>query len=423
MSYIGPRRALLASAAKPTFAWDFSARLALYPAMSYGNASGQRSYFDGAGTMKFAGVNVPRLDRDPLTGAPLGYLAEIQSTNGVTQSVYNAGTWSSLNVSLAPASAIAPDGTTTALYVTENTASGVHQVSPGNISAATVGQIYATSIFVKNIVGTRWIQLIGANTASYVNFNPSTGAVGNNSGASNIQAQQLVNGWWRISFYSTANTTSGNLRMLFAQSATDTSASFPGDGTSTIAVWGAQIDSAGVGLTSYIPTGGAAATRAQDVLTMPLASLPGWNPSQGGVLVAEYQLNAYSAVGAGITQCPIRISDGTFSNYVMLRANDQATGNSQATMVAAGVAKLAGVPGGTPALRTPDKLAVGWSAGRIQLAQKGVFVDGRAAAGLPTGLTQVEFGMFSNNALGGPIRRVQWYAGPRSDAFVQQVSR
>lgn len=156
---------------------------------------------------------------------------------------------------------------------------------------------------------------------------------------------------------------------------------------------------------------------------MPLASLPGWNPAQGGVLVAEYQLNAYPAAGSGITQAPVRISDGTFNNYVMSRANDQALGNIQATMLVGGSAKLVGGLGKTPALRTPDKIAIGWSAGRLQLAQSGAFIGAVAAAGLPTGLTQMEFGMFSNNALGGWIKRVQWYSSPRSDAFVQQVSR
>jgi hypothetical protein len=45
-------------------------------------------------------------------------------------------------------------------------------------------------------------------------------------------------------------------------------------------VWGAQFETAGVGVTSYIPTAGSTVTRSQDILSLPLTSSPAGTPAR-----------------------------------------------------------------------------------------------------------------------------------------------
>ena len=67
----------------PALDLDFLAMTAvntLDPRITY-TRTGNATYFDSAGAMQTVGANVPRLDYDPITLQPRGFLAEIAATN------------------------------------------------------------------------------------------------------------------------------------------------------------------------------------------------------------------------------------------------------------------------------------------------------------------------------------------------------
>src|SRR6185503_20460437 len=193
--------------------------------------------------------------------------------------------WSATAVTVTDNAVASPDGTTNASTLLESATTSTHSVIYSSVSIVNAS-VYGFSCFLKNVAGTRWIE-INVGGAFGFSFRPSDGTIGQGLGSNpltNFQARQLANGWWRISAFLTSNVTAAtDVRVYMANSSSVNAPSYAGDGTSTVAVWGVQFETAGVGVTSYIPTAGSTVTRSQDTLTLPLTSLPGWSASKGGV--------------------------------------------------------------------------------------------------------------------------------------------
>lgn len=210
-----------------------------------------------------------RFDHDPLTGLLLGVLNEPESTNAVAYSSVLTGTGWTTNghLTVSGHGVPSPEIGLDALSLTEDTANAAHLVEFNTIYEV-LDEVYGVSCFVKNDSGSRWLQLnIGG--AFYVNFQPATGAIGSNSTrVSNINAQQMADGWWRLSYYFTGDATVGTSLCLYLvdSGSAASGASYTGDGTSSIAIWGVQFESPSVGVTSYIPAYGSSTTRSADVL-------------------------------------------------------------------------------------------------------------------------------------------------------------
>ena len=194
----------------------------LDPRITFTNSSANRSYFDAAGVMRYAGVNEPLFDHDPLTGESLGWGIWAARTNLLTysQQMGNAAwTKSNANIIAVDNIWIAPDGTLTASAVDVSvpaTDSRIYQSA--TVANDSVGS--SASVFIKrgsNELETR-IDLRftgGAATLNYAYyFTWSTGvlaAVSGNNVAINTSVVALPNGWYRFSVSgfnnSTGNTT------------------------------------------------------------------------------------------------------------------------------------------------------------------------------------------------------------------------
>lgn len=371
-----------------------------------------------------AAVYGPRFTYDPITHEPVGYLSEMASTNAITQSKAIAANYSLVAVTGVDNSTTSPDGTVNATVLTETNANSAHVALTGGLSVV-ASSVYAFSFFAKNITGSRWIQL-NFNSSAYVNFNPSTGAVGSSSGVSSIGATQLANGWWRFSASITAgSTTTISVRTYFAQATSDgLSPSYAGDGTSQIALWGWQFESAGVGLTSYIPTAGSAASRTKDLLTLPLSSVPGWDGSKGGVLVAPYRLNTKYPASPGYNQSPVYLEGGDYNNSVHVLANYSGTNQYGGWQGSGGTIALAyGGTASAPFVRR--KQAVGWQPNRtVSSVDGGSPLLTVATVALPISPATLYFGAYttSGHSLGGTLESVAYYKGARSDEVVRRLS-
>lgn len=181
----------------------------------------------------------------------------VQRTNFCTFSAQlDNAAWIKGHVTITADSTVAPDGTTTADTITEDTANSGHSVLGANIVTSPFGAPYTVSAYVKaGTKTTAWVALgSGILTSRSVGFDLVAGTVvrtGTSVLASSITP--LSNGWFRLS------------ATVPGSGVTERAGVGPSDygnylGTSqTIFVWGVQVE-AGPAVTSYIPTAATAAS-------------------------------------------------------------------------------------------------------------------------------------------------------------------
>jgi hypothetical protein len=414
---------LLDQKTAPDFVWN-AREGGLPPGASFSRASTGWT-FNSSGTLAPVSTNTARFYYEPATLQPLGYLSEMQSTNAITWSQKLTDTsWSATGVTVVDSAQASPDGTMDAATMTEDSTTTARGLQWMTLNIAS-GSNYGLSVFARNISGSRWLQLSLGGTLS-VNFNPATGAIGRTTGAgvSEAHAQQLANGWWRFSVLITANVTAGSSFRLYMvpTSSAANATSYEGDGTSTVAVFGAQVDTAGVGVTSYIPTAGSTVTRAADFLSLPVSSIPGWRASKGGALVAAYRQHTLTPSNA---QVVVYMTDPGQNNSVRILAAAGLDTRWGGDVIAGGSSQFNILTGTWAFASNRRKAAIGWSTSRGVVAFDGKTVLGTASGSfmLPVAPSTMAIGYRNTGQLNGTIESIAYYAGARSDSFIQAVSR
>jgi hypothetical protein len=232
-------------------------------------------------------LDVARIDYSSGSGA---LLVEPQRTNLILQSSsFDNAYWPKSNLTVTANTTTAPDGTTTAETLTEDTANIRHAMN-NSVGISSLSGIHTASIYFKN--NTRnfaWIQIATDGAAKrytvvcdLVNGTiTSTTTVGSPTSISN-SITNVGNGWYRVSISSQHNSGTVFLVCGLSNSATPTydANGYPtylGNGTSSIYAWGAQVE-VGSYPTSYIPTQAATVTRNADVISKTgISSLFGTN--------------------------------------------------------------------------------------------------------------------------------------------------
>ncbi len=218
----------------------------------FGGATTAGQPFLVAGFQLEAGSSATAYEPNPVVIQP-GLLIEGAATNYVQRSVPD-GSWSSATgVTTAGAYLTAPDGTATAMPVqydgSGEAGSYRYYCSP---QAGSAGEKRVLSIWLRSVSGATTLRL-SDNQGTY-------GVV------------KLTTSWQR--FYLPGVGTNGVWQVLIYSDTLD-NAPF------SIGVWGAQQE-AGTFPSSYIPTSGAAATRAADSATVDVSKI--WNSSEGTII-------------------------------------------------------------------------------------------------------------------------------------------
>jgi len=135
----------------------------------------------------------------------------------------------------------APNGTLTADKLVEDTSTNTHQVLSTS-SSVTTGSNYVSSIYAK--AGERnWVLVVyfDGTTVRGKYFDLSNGTGGANWPGTPVtnSITSVGNGWYRITLSYTATSTTNILGVYLANA--DGSASYTGNGTSGIYIWGAQL--------------------------------------------------------------------------------------------------------------------------------------------------------------------------------------
>jgi hypothetical protein len=281
----------------PTLDLDFANSKTLDPRITFTRASGG-SYVGADGLIKLAGVNEPRFDHDPTTGESLGLLIEEQRTNLVSNSTYNASTWSNVfpaNATLTTG-ILAPDGTNTAVRLTcQATGSSLLRVTfptftPNGTTA------YTASFYVR-MVSRGTISFNNSLTCDLMDATPS----------GNYLPLLIPNQWVRVSFSAVPTA----IATFFFDLLSDNNNNYVLD------FWGVQLE-AGAFATSYIPTVASSRTRAADNASMTGANFSSWYRQDEGTLVSNFISRGIFGID-GFNRV-YDLSDGTSTNgFALLR--------------------------------------------------------------------------------------------------------
>jgi hypothetical protein len=232
--------------------WDFRSG-AIPPGATFTRGS-SGWYFNSAGVLTSASSNVARFDYDPATLSPLGYLAEMQSTNLLLRSeAFDNAAWSKTTSSVSADQAVAPDGNTTMDKLIEDaTASAPHSIAQQFTLA---GDTYtAVSVFAKAGTRTAFHVTLYGTTNDWVSavFNLSNGtasqtATGSTSGTLlSASIRSIGGGLYRCSLIAKVTTANPFQIIGLANAATGNTFSgsggiaYNGDGASYVYLWGAQ---------------------------------------------------------------------------------------------------------------------------------------------------------------------------------------
>ena len=254
--------------------------------------------------------------------------------------------WSSSNVTVTPNSVAAPDGTTTAETLSENTANSNHHI--GQVSTLNTNTTYTVSVFVKaNTLNYAGITLRGAN-ANYAaaEFNLSTGAISRTSAlgtgysVTSTSITSAGSGWYRCSAVVVAGASVAAPRFYVFLS--DGSAVFDADGmpsyigaSNSVYLWGAQLEQRST-VTAYTPTTTQPVTNYIPVLETAASGVARFDHSPTtfeslGLLIEEQRTNlftyseqfadaAWTKVNATITANTVVAPDGTLTGDLLIES-------------------------------------------------------------------------------------------------------
>lgn len=223
---------------------------------------------NSAGFLVWESIDVPRFDYDPSTHAPLGILAEPAATNRILQSSsFENSAWTKQGVSVTANAGMSPTGATVADKLLIDNANSVHVLT--QIPNATGAQ--TLSVYVSSL-GARYFYFysIGRNPNDTVNqpfaaFDLQTATIIGSTGGLGAFITLGPGGLYRISVIGSSSSPQREFRFGFSNAAL--AQTFTGNGTDSVLVWGAQLET-GMVATTPIDTTSATATRAADILTL-----------------------------------------------------------------------------------------------------------------------------------------------------------
>ena len=317
--------------------------------------------------------NIPRINYDS-NGENGHWLLEPTSTNILPYSEdFSNVTENALTVT--DNVTTSPQGLSNAASIIPNNTNTVHYLSyPNNTTGTVTFSIYAKS----NGYNFIFLHLYdGSNGRAW--FNLENGQVETTDASITSKIESVGSGWYRCII--TRVLTGSLIQADIAVSNADNTVVFPGDGTSGVYIWGAQLEALPYA-TSYIPTlTGSTETRATE--TANGAGSADLINSTEGVLYAEI-----AALSNDGTTRRISLSDGSISNRVSLEL-DETSNKIKAFISNGGVSQILEYTASD--LTQYNKIAIKYKANDFALWLGGVERDTDTLGSVPIGLNTLEF--------------------------------
>lgn len=201
-------------AIKPSLMLDFANTKQLDPRITFTRAS-TATYYDGVTTSK----------------------AE-ENLFTYSQEFDNAA-WTKIRASITANTVTAPDGTITADTLTEDTSSSGKYVRQSPTVAAGA---YTTSVYAKaNTRSWMAIRIYDGSADKYAYFDLSTGALGTVDAGVTATITSVGSGWYRCTHTYTLTAGSREFQFMISDG-NNTANSYTGNGTSSIYLWGGQLE-------------------------------------------------------------------------------------------------------------------------------------------------------------------------------------
>jgi hypothetical protein len=356
---------------------------------------------------------------------PQGFRVEDNRINIVFPSGDLTGSgWSSANIGARTSNAgVAPDGTTTAALLNDNSASVVQYTDRAPTIPGTDTNYYTWSLYVKagtsdvcsiRVYMTGGSSQLGTGISVSFTFSTKTLLAPNGTGGQGTAVAgdggyvEVGNGWYRL-WCRIQNNNSGNTAL--------TCRVFPAAGlvtaTGTIYAWGGQAE-LGTVPSSYIPTTTATVTRAPD--SPIISSVPWLNPAAGTFAV---EFNEPAIAATTVLQTAFSVDDATSNERYSLRASSGVLNS----VVVDGAVTQASVSVGTLTAGAITRTSFAYALNDIASSLNGGTVQTDTVATLPT-VTRVSFGLrlTSSDVLTGYIRRFQYFPTRKTNAELLVLS-
>lgn len=373
-------------------------------------ASNPATYVNSSGVVTSATNNQPRFDYDPVTLACKGLLIEEARTNILTYSSDFSTSWVLSGATINSTATTAPDGTLTATKLIEDSGTSTHQIQQTNVFVAD-GVTRSWSLYVKQ-GERRYVAFsngtLFSNSSNTLIFDTQVGAwtYGTPATGAFLTTQNAGNGWWRIAFNSASTSASyDNVLIGLCNGPSDyTAATYTGDGTSGVYIWGAQLE-AGAFATSYIPTTTAALTRNADVATMTGTNFSDWFNASEGTFVADAYVPAVTGINA------------------VFMARDNATANNRFHIYNQNGSQTFQIRSASTVVMLQSKNWGAKNAAAYKLDNSAFTVDAQSVSvdtscAMPTSISELVFG--PNN---GVFRKFYYYPQRLTNAEVQAISK
>ena len=309
---------------------------------------------NSSGDIASVAIDTPAIEYNT-DGTYKGLLVEPASTNICLQSEDINTTWSPVDATPTQSTEETPDGDTTNKYIklVDDGSTGTGQVYVAQNITVSGGTKYTASVFLKKS-DLSWALLYALGTGGSPDpnqyFDLDNGVTGTGSaGIDDATIVEYPNDWYRCSITWTqgAGDTSFQFTILVADADNDNTVDR--DGTSSIFVWGAQVEASPIA-TSYIPTTTASVTRNKDDISLTGASdLIGQSE---GTLYVEVDWR----LATGTDQVLLELNNGTGNNRIfiyndnspvqltmLIRTNDGSivTNQGEASTAYTGIQKIA----------------------------------------------------------------------------------
>jgi hypothetical protein len=249
---------------------------------------------------------------------PTGLLVEEARTNICLRSeTFDNGWTPGANADTAVADvAVAPDGTLTADQLLDNAATGTGSVLWWQSITTAVSSTYTMSCYFK-ADQLEWVRFNFENSGAlsiFAFFDLTNGVIGATLGADNTSEfiEDVGNGWFRcgIVFESDAADVNGTVVLYVADADNDSVVAL--DGTSTVLVWGAQVE-LGAFPTTYIPTVASSVTRNADVVSTTDLS---WLNAAAGSFYARFDYPSVTNFNTAFSVNDGATADDILQNFV-----------------------------------------------------------------------------------------------------------
>jgi hypothetical protein len=319
---------------------------------------------------------------------------------------FNAVFWANVFTTEDPNVAVAPNETSTADKLIENSGAGFKSIEQ---QVAVSALTYTFSVYVK-AVERSIVQLLWSGGAStdFANFNLITGTVtaGTYTSATITPAGS---DWFRISITSALN--AGNysgIVSLQTNASAARAASYTGDGTSGLFLWGAQLET-GSTATTYIPTTTAAASVFESSF---------YNQTEGTVFA---DAKVTTVAPATFLTSVFALSDGTTNNRITVYKRANADTSTRLDVQTSG-SSVAFINAGT--FGVSNLIAASYRVDDFAISLNGLTPGTDTLGAIPT-ISRLNIGNYADSTfpLNGTIKRLTYWPTRFASTTLETITR